>query len=141
MATEKRLIDANALTRRFKVRGCFKKDMLGRMVAEIINNAPTVDAVPVDEIRVDIMSLSLENQEAVLNVSICGRLNEVKLPFSKEVVEVAHGEWSIIEDDYLGLTALQCSKCNQEYWFEDEPPMRIYNYCPNCGAKMDLKGE
>ena len=47
MATEKRLIDANALTRRFKVRGCFKKDMLGCMVAQIINTAPTVDAVEV----------------------------------------------------------------------------------------------
>lgn len=52
-------------------------------------------------------------------------------------VEVVHGEWSTIEDDYTGLVALQCSVCNQEYWFEDEPPIKIYNYCPNCGAKMD----
>ena len=54
-----------------------------------------------------------------------------------DAVEVVHGEWSTIEDDYCGLTALQCSECNQEYWFEDEPPTKIYNYCPNCGAKMD----
>lgn len=54
-----------------------------------------------------------------------------------DAVEVVHGEWSTIEDDYTGLVALQCSVCNQEYWFEDEPPIKIYNYCPNCGAKMD----
>ena len=42
-----RLIDADALTRRFKVRGCFKKDMLGVMVHKIIDTAPTIDAVPV----------------------------------------------------------------------------------------------
>lgn len=54
-----------------------------------------------------------------------------------DAVEVVHGEWSTIEDDYCGLPALQCSECNQEYWFEEEPPIKIYNYCPNCGAKMD----
>ena len=57
-----------------------------------------------------------------------------------DAVEVVHGEWSTIEDDYTGLVALQCSVCNQEYWFEDEPPTKIYNYCPNCGAKMDGDG-
>ena len=57
-----------------------------------------------------------------------------------DAVEVVHGEWSTIGDDYLGLIALKCSKCNQEYWFEEEPPIKIYNYCPNCGAKMDGDG-
>ena len=54
-----------------------------------------------------------------------------------DAAEVVHGEWSTIEDDYCGMVALQCSECNQEYWFEDEPPIEIYHYCPNCGAKMD----
>ena len=54
-----------------------------------------------------------------------------------DAAPVVRGEWSTIEDDYTGLIALQCSECNQEYWFEDEPPLKIYNYCPNCGAKMD----
>ena len=57
-----------------------------------------------------------------------------------DAVEVVHGEWSIIEDDYLGLTALECSECKQEYWFEEEPPLKIYSYCPNCGEKMDGDG-
>jgi Zn finger protein HypA/HybF involved in hydrogenase expression len=57
-----------------------------------------------------------------------------------DAVEVVHGEWSTIEDDYVGLVALQCSKCNEEYWFEEELPTKSYNYCPNCGAKMDGDG-
>lgn len=57
-----------------------------------------------------------------------------------EAAPVVHGEWSTIEDDYAGLIALQCSECNQEYWFEDDPPLKIYNYCPNCGARMDGDG-
>ena len=57
-----------------------------------------------------------------------------------DAVEVVHGEWSTIEDDYIGLIALRCSECNQEYWFEEELPQKSYNYCPNCGAKMDGDG-
>ena len=54
-----------------------------------------------------------------------------------DAVEVVHGEWSTIEDDFCGLVALHCSVCNQEWWFEDDVPIKHYNYCPNCGAKMD----
>lgn len=54
-----------------------------------------------------------------------------------DAAEVVHGEWSTVEDDYTGMIALECSKCKEQWWFEDEPPMKIYNYCPNCGAKMD----
>ena len=57
-----------------------------------------------------------------------------------DAVEVVHGEWSTIEDDYSGLIALHCSVCNQEWWFEDDVPIKHYHYCPNCGAKMDGDG-
>lgn len=53
-----------------------------------------------------------------------------------DAVEVVHGEWSTIEDDYCGLVALHCSVCNHEWWFEDDVPIKHYHYCPNCGAKM-----
>lgn len=54
-----------------------------------------------------------------------------------DAVEVVHGEWSTVEDDYCGLIALECSVCNNQWWFEDDPPIEHYQYCPNCGAKMD----
>ena len=57
-----------------------------------------------------------------------------------DAVEVVHGEWSTIEDDYCGLVALHCSVCNNEWWFEEDAPIKHYHYCPNCGAKMDGDG-
>ena len=55
--------------------------------------------------------------------------------------EVVHGEWDVIEDDYLSITTLKCSVCGEEWAFEDYdgllPQSQTYHYCPNCGAKMD----
>lgn len=42
-----------------------------------------------------------------------------------DVAEVKHGEWNMSNGDYL------CSACNQ---YSDRC---YYDYCPNCGAKMD----
>lgn len=58
---------------------------------------------------------------------------ENKIEFG-ELVEVRHGEW-VTERDYLKNTT--CSLCN--YWVET--PYGKTAYCPNCGAKMDGKGD
>jgi len=47
-----------------------------------------------------------------------------------DVVEVVHGEWKKRKNWRLYV----CSACSHE---NDEP----YRYCPNCGAKMDGKGD
>ena len=59
-----------------------------------------------------------------------------------EAVEVVHGEWERIEDDYFDLVNLKCSVCSEEWCFEDydECIPKNYHYCPNCGAKMDGDG-
>ena len=53
-----------------------------------------------------------------------------------DVVEVRHGVWrmrkAIIFDSEL--VGYNCSECNTTWDTET-------NYCPNCGAKMDGKGE
>lgn len=64
-------------------------------------------------------------------------INTVTFTPASDVAPVVHGEWTTIEDDYTGMTALECSECNEEWWFEDDPPIKYYHYCPNCGAKMD----
>ena len=47
-----------------------------------------------------------------------------------EVQEVKHAKWNINCDGYYPY----CSNC------KTEPPSRIMTkYCPNCGARMDLK--
>ena len=57
-----------------------------------------------------------------------------------DAVEVKHGRWDEIEEEVWHLykrwpiTRFRCSQCKQ---IENKKS----NYCPNCGAKMDLKGE
>lgn len=70
-------------------------------------------------------------------LSIEGIVDTINTEDTVDAVEVVHGEWSTIEDDYCGLIALQCSECNAEWWFEDDSSFEKYSYCPNCGAKMD----
>lgn len=60
-----------------------------------------------------------------------------------DAVPVVHGRWGQTDDDWYGLTTFQCSACGEEYCFEYAEDLSTlnYNYCPNCGAKMDLEGE
>ena len=65
-----------------------------------------------------------------------------------DVVEVRHGEW-VLEHETYGQ--MMCSVCGKECPTERKPDpyeecrmTNFYiksNYCPNCGAKMDGKGE
>ena len=57
-----------------------------------------------------------------------------KIP-SADVAPVRHGRWIETGKGLLGTASYKCSDC--------EFPMPFYNgynYCPNCGAKMDLEG-
>ena len=58
-------------------------------------------------------------------------INAIKKAPTADVVEVRHGEWEICGafDDFL-----KCSLCHNSYpWMTAS----YYNYCPECGAKMD----
>lgn len=54
------------------------------------------------------------------------------------VAPIKHGRWIKVED-YYGLSIIKCSECREEWCFEVEDDITDlkYNYCPNCGAKMD----
>ena len=54
-----------------------------------------------------------------------------------DVVEVRHGEWLPYPSDAY----MKCSICGMEYHKSRMPD--VVGYCPNpnCGAKMDGKGE
>ena len=103
MANEKRLIDVNALKRQItRYHMSLTPRYISKLVdaeigdvIDIIDEAPTVDAV-----------------------------------------EVVHGRWEKAE--YSGF--LRCDQCKDVYineeWLEDGK----WNYCPNCGAKMDGDG-
>lgn len=60
-----------------------------------------------------------------------------------DVEPVRHGRWVRTDDDWNSLTTFQCTVCGEEFCFEIDEDFELlnYNYCPNCGAKMDLEDE
>lgn len=46
-----------------------------------------------------------------------------------DIAPVRHGRWRLSE--YAGINYYQCSLCGHSV------SPTAYNYCPNCGAKMD----
>lgn len=50
---------------------------------------------------------------------------------SVDAVPVMHGAW---KPDPHCYNVFHCSACDSPFWAKR-------NYCPNCGAKMDLEGE
>ena len=55
-----------------------------------------------------------------------------------DAVEVVHGRWEP-RTDVIGF--VRCSVCHDCNIYDDWADGEKWNYCPNCGAKMDLKGE
>ena len=55
-----------------------------------------------------------------------------------DVAPVRRGRWIWADDGYC-----RCSECTQKApvvrQYQDEPMTTMTNYCPNCGAKMDLE--
>ena len=70
-----------------------------------------------------------------------GLMNEHHSIIQTEVEPVKHGRWVQVichdeyEDGFVDRVKECCSVCHAQNW------RRTTNYCPNCGAKMDLKGE
>ena len=57
-----------------------------------------------------------------------------KLP-AADVAPVVHGRWEYIPQTLNTLSQLRCPFCG--WWSLDLSIDGAYNYCPNCGAKMD----
>ena len=49
-----------------------------------------------------------------------------------DAVEVVHGRWKNKQTNSIFTWRIECSVCGAEY-----NTTVGYNYCPNCGAKMD----
>lgn len=55
-----------------------------------------------------------------------------------DVAPVVHGRWEDSTDEWFGTDVYTCSKCRESYVLvEGTPKQNLWNYCPNCGAKMD----
>ena len=62
------------------------------------------------------------------NVAVSFNENQARYIESLDAVPVVHARW------IHGHDLFYCSLCGCEIGTRDD-----YNYCPNCGAKMDLK--
>ena len=63
---------------------------------------------------------------------LCDTLGDIP---AADVVEVVHGRWEYIPQTLNTLSQLRCPFCG--WWSLDPSIDGAYNYCPNCGAKMD----
>ena len=111
MANEKRLIDANALRERmFSYYGCVNKYS------------------------------SKENYrgETLMNYEVADMIEDcIDNAPTVDAVEVVHGRWETVSSM---LVYLCCSQCKDVHIWETWLGDGKWNYCPNCGAKMDGDG-
>ena len=164
------LIDRDSLLEKIQFRiepqgviGATVRDMVEK-TREIILAEPTVvDAYTEEQVASileKVKQLEISNQEleteyawlkSCLNCKIrrecprhCGKVVHDcdHWEYGDNAVEVVHGEWFVIEDDYFDLVELKCSVCGESWGFEDYEDCipANYHYCPNCGAKMDGDG-
>ena len=97
-------------------------------MSDLISRQAAIEALPkpkiceyMDEFGAGRNSCASDAEKAIEDVS------------SADVVPVVHGRWSHIA--YLkGIKVMECSHCGKRV-------LGSHNYCGNCGAKMDGKGE
>ena len=79
----------------------------------------------------DLLAKAKAKQNGVFAAPVI--LNLIEKAPEVDVVEVKHGEW--IKDNNFSqiVNKYKCSLCGVE------DIVLHQNYCPNCGAKMDLK--
>ena len=96
-----------------------------------------------EALRDELLSISID----ISNLYGCGvlegldratkRLNEQP---AADVAPVRHGKWIDLGKDYWERgrtsTRYKCSECGRR---SGEKQVKLYHYCPNCGAKMEVK--
>ena len=113
MANEKRLIDANALMDSF-CQACSTNKRYHRTDAECRSKRDSYG-------------------------NGCFKMRLIENAPTVDAVEVVHGRWIDKKIDNFRMWEVRCSECDwvgiSNYDAYDEP--YDFNYCPNCGAKMD----
>lgn len=110
----------------------------GYEVSGLITAKCQIEAIPVadvGEIAIDVIEYlevnGLLNMELLYIDTLKSKINFLRPHNAHPLV---HGHW-LKKEQRLSNTDMQCSNCNRI--------LRAYegfkaNYCPNCGAKMDL---
>lgn len=78
----------------------------------------------------------LEEQFGISDADILAK-EEIRYAPTVDAVVVRHGRWEYIPQTLNTLSQLRCSFCG--WWSIDPSIDGAYNYCPNCGCRMDGK--
>ncbi len=85
---------------------------------------------------VDYLGLNTENARED-NLGEIVTLEDFDRQETVDAEPVRHGRWDDVSDYYD--TIYCCSVCDEEFTLIDGTPRdNLLNYCPFCGAKMDL---
>lgn len=94
-------------------------------------NAPIVDAIPVDKIFMTRFTIDKNTHVPEAIFLLDGKEYPVKFD-PVDIIEVIHGH-----NTYDHNSAFECSICGFSDWDTMTADCGKYNYCPNCGARMD----
>ena len=75
-----------------------------------------------------------DNQSFILHSDVSDLISDAP---TVDAVEVVHGEWIMCEDEN-DCEYIECPLCGEQFYDGDNDTFdKPWNYCPNCGAKMD----
>ena len=86
--------------------------------------------------------IDVEEFQKLLNLFVEGAKDTAnKMVKVEDVAPVIHARWIGTEydgyaDGYPVYDTYECSNCHEEHYGEVDT---LTNYCPHCGAKMDLE--
>ena len=109
------------------------------MMAEYIDRELLVGYLNDDIAACENQPLESESVSYGCKIGLTYAVGLAKAMPDADVVEVLHGEWihSDRAEHWRGKD--ECSECH--YHTHDRIDLTHFNYCPNCGAKMDGKGD
>ena len=104
-----------------------------KAVEEVLDSQPTIEAVPVYAVQDEDFRIASEVRIAVG----CKTAKECwELARNGDIQVVKHGEWTGINKNRYNDDEATCSICGATIASDYSNPS-WWDYCPNCGARMD----
>ena len=101
----------------------------------VLADMPCAEAVSLHDIYRVIAGHSYYHGDRILSALTCmAEGKEVNPVCPTDMAPVMHGHWETNSDRPDSLICSVCN-CGFDMWKHDS-----HNFCPNCGAKMDVKG-
>lgn len=120
------------------------------MIDELIKRKDAIKVILEDKIvpsenvlkiMIDISGEGIKDHIETVNMACDRHIESIKNLQAEDVTSVKHGEWEILESfsleyDNSHKDRCRCTSCGFIHEFTDFHYGQ-YNFCPECGAKMD----